>query len=474
MEGCDAVSDLSADYRRFLESKSHSGNDFGFDPGELPTFLFDYQAYLVTLGLRKGRFAFLCDCGLGKGPMALVWAMMVARHTGCPVLILTPLAVAYQMLAEAQRFGIDAARSVAGEITAPVVICNYDRLHYFNPSDFAGVVCDESSCLKNFAGSTRKAITDFMKKIEYRLLCSATGAPNDYIELGTSSEALGYLGYTDMLTRFFKNDQNTIKPMRYHDKGANFQQLDDSAKWRFKGHAEIPFWRWVCSWACAIRRPSDLGFSDKGFVLPPLIERDHLVDVASLPDGMLFALPAVGLREQREERRRSIQERCEKIAELVENPDQALIWCHLNDEGDLLEKLIPDAVQVSGKNSDEEKEEKFIAFATGKVRGLICKPKIGAWGLNLQNCHHVTFFPSHSYEQYYQGVRRCWRYGQKHAVTVDIVTTEGEKSVLQNLQRKAIAADRMFSSLVEQMHNGVSVERQSEFTHNATVPAWLC
>jgi hypothetical protein len=460
-------------YQEFLEAKRHSGNDFGFDPGSLPTWLFDFQADLVTRALRRGRFALLCDCGLGKGPMALVWADQVARRTGKPVLILTPLAVAFQMVAEARKFGIDAARSVAGEITAPIVVCNYDRLHFFNPDDFAGVVCDESSCLKNFDGSTRKVITDFMRKVEYRLLASATAAPNDFIELGTSSEALGYLGYSDMLTRFFKNDQNTIKPMTYRNHGDNFQKLDDAAKWKFKSHSEIPFWQWVCSWACAVRRPSDLGFRDDGFILPPLIERDHLVDVESLPDGMLFALPAVGLKEQRDERRRSITERCEKIVELTDTKEQALIWCHLNDEGDLLEKLIPDAVQVSGKDSDEAKEEAFVAFASGKVRGLICKPKIGAWGLNLQNCHHVTFFPTHSYEQFYQGVRRCWRYGQKSAVTVDIVTTEGEKSVLQNLQRKSLAADRMFSSLVSQMHNGYSLASQSIFNVSEEQPAWL-
>jgi len=467
------------EYAEFLLAKAHSGNSYGFDPVNLPSFLFDFQADLITWALRKGRAALLCDCGLGKGPMALVWADQIvqkqrrAKKKFRPVLILTPLAVAFQMVEEARKFGIEAARSVAGEITAPIMICNYDRLHFFKPEDFSGVVCDESSCLKNFDGATRSAITTFMRKVTYRLLCSATAAPNDYIELGTSSEALGYLGHTDMLQKFFKNDQNTVKPLTYRHQGQNFQKLDDAAKWRFKGHAELPFWRWVCSWARAVRRPSDLGYSDDGFILPPLIERDHLVDVESLPDGMLFALPAVGLKEQRDERRRSIKERCEKVAELVHTKEQALVWCHLNDEGDLLESLIPDAVQVSGKNSDDEKEEHLIAFSTGMHRVMIIKPKIGAWGLNLQNCHHVTFFPSHSYEQHYQGVRRCWRFGQKHPVTVDIVTTEGEKSVLKNLQRKAAAADRMFSSLVAEMHRAETVDRSITFTQQETVPTWL-
>jgi hypothetical protein len=463
-----------SDYAQFLEAKSQSRNDYGFDPGSLPTFLFDFQADLVTWALRKGRSAILADCGLGKGPMALVWADRVARHTGKSVLILTPLAVAFQMQTEAEKFGIDAKRSVAGEITARIVILNYERLSYVSPDQFGGVVCDESSILKSFDGAMRNAITAFMRKVEYRLLDSATAAPNDYIELGTSSEALGYLGHMDMLGRFFKNDQNTIKPMVYRDRGkGNFQKLDDAAKWRFKGHAEIPFWQWVCSWARAVRRPSDLGYSDEGFILPALIERDHLIDVESLPDGYLFALPAVGLKEQRDERRRSITERCEKVAELVDTKEQALVWCHLNDEGDLLDSLIPDAIEVSGADSDEAKEEAFISFAKGDTRVLVTKPKIGAWGLNFQNCAHVTFFPSHSYEQYYQGVRRCWRYGQKRSVTVDIVTTEGEKSVLKNLQRKATAADRMFSNLVAEMNRASGVDRSVDFTQQEKIPLWL-
>jgi hypothetical protein len=460
-------------YEKFLFDKSQSGNSYGFDPGELPTFLFDFQADLTEWALRKGRAAIFGDCGLGKTPMQLVWADQVARKTSKPVLILTPLAVAYQTVFEAQKFGIDAARSVAGEITAPIMILNYERLQYVTPDQFGGVVCDESSILKSFDGAMRNAITAFMRKVEYRLLCSATAAPNDYTELGTSSEALGYLGHMDMLGRFFKNDQNTIKPMTYRHQGQNFQKLDDAAKWRFKGHAELPFWQWVCSWARAVRRPSDLGYSDEGFILPPLVEQSHLVEVASLPDGMLFALPAVGLKEQRDERRRSVTERCEKIAQLVDTKDQALVWCHLNDEGDLLEELIPNAIQVSGQDSGDAKESAFLAFSKGERRVLIMKPKIGAWGLNFQNCAHVTFFPSHSYEQYYQGVRRCWRYGQKSPVTVDIVTTEGEKSVLQNLQRKAKAADLMFSNLVTEMNRAQGVDRSVAFTQQEKVPAWL-
>ncbi len=382
-----------------------------------------------------------------------------------------------QTLRESEKFGIESHRSTDGTgivgHRARIIVSNYERLHYFDPTDFAGCVCDESSILKSFDGVRRKEITEFMRKLPYRLLCTATAAPNDYIELGTSSEALGELGHMDMLNRFFKNDQHTIKPTIYRHRGLNFAKLEDKAKWRFKGHAEIPFWQWVCSWSRAIRRPSDLGFQDDGFILPPLVETQHLVNSQTLVPGFLFSLPAVGLQEQREERRRTIRERCEKIAALVDTKESALVWCHLNDEGNLLEKIIPDAQQVSGDDSDEAKEAKFLDFINGDLRVLVTKPKIGAWGLNFQHCSHVTFFPSHSFEQYYQGVRRCWRFGQKNPVRVDIVTTEGEKTVLENLQKKATAADRMFSNLVNEMNRALTICRTGKFENQIEVPKWL-
>jgi hypothetical protein len=408
--------------------------------------------------------------------MQLVWAQNVVQKTNGRVLILTPLAVSFQTTEEARKFGIESHRT-HGELHDGINVTNYEKLHLFNPEDFAGVVCDESSILKSFDGVRRSEITVFMRKIAYRLLCTATAAPNDYIELGTSSEALGYLGHTDMLQRFFKNDQHTVKPMRY----MGFGNLrggppggEHTDKWRFKGHAEIPFWRWVCSWARACRRPSDLGFQDDGFLLPPITEQEHKVEVRRLADGMLFALPAVGLAEQREERRRTIDERCEKAASLVNGTDRpALVWCHLNEEGDRLERLIPGSIQVSGKDSDDEKEEKFLSFSRGSSRVLVTKPKIGAWGLNFQHCSDVTMFPSHSFEQYYQGIRRCWRFGQKRNVSVDIVTTDGEHEVLVNLRRKAFQADKMFSDLVSQMNDVLSLDRGMKFTQNEEVPSWL-
>jgi len=461
-------------YAAFLEAKVQSGADDGFEPVAMPDALFDFQRSLVEWAVRKGRAAIFADCGLGKTPMQLAWADNVVRKENLPVLIVTPLAVAAQTVAEAEKFGIEARRAADGEALPGISVTNYERLHHFKPEDFAGVVADESSILKSFDGARRAQVTEFMRRMPYRLLCTATAAPNDYIELGTSSEALGQLGYMDMLSRFFKNDQgNSIKATVYRHRGKNFAKLDEGAKWRFKGHAETPFWRWVCSWARAIRRPSDLGFDDGAFVLPPLTEREHLVHAETQAPGMLFSLPAVGLQEQREERRRTIKERCEKVAELVDTKDQALVWCHLNDEGDLLETLIPDCRQVSGDDSDEAKEEAFLAFARGDLRVLVTKPKIGAWGLNFQRCAHVTFFPSHSFEQFYQGVRRCWRFGQKRPVRVDVITTEGEKDVLKNLQRKAAAADRMFSNLVAEMNSALRIERSVAFTKEEQRPAWL-
>jgi hypothetical protein len=462
-------------YAAFLDAKAQLGSFDGFEPSSLPGSLFDFQAALVAWALRKGRAGIFADCGLGKTPMQLVWADAIVQRTNKPVLVLTPLAVGAQTVREAEKFGIQARRSPDGEVRgAEIVVANYERLHYFDWQQFAGVVCDESSILKSFDGVIRGAITEFAKKLPFRLLCTATAAPNDYTELGTSSEALGDLGYTDMLTRFFKNDQNVIKPMVFRQRGKNFAALDDGAKWRFKGHAETAFWRWVASWARAIRRPSDLGFADDRFVLPALVEHEHIVESRTLAEGMLFSLPAVGLKEQREERRRTIQERCEKVASLVNGTGEpALAWCHLNNEGDLLAALIPDAVQVSGADSDEAKEEKLLAFASGEARVLVSKPKIGAWGLNFQHCAHVTFFPSHSYEQYYQGVRRCWRFGQTRPVRVDVVATDGEVGVMKNLQRKAAAADRMFATLVQEMNQALGVVRSDDFTATERVPAWL-
>ena len=462
-------------YEEFLDKKTQLGTQDGFDPVYMPDCLFDFQKHCVTWATRKGRGALFADTGLGKTLMQLVWAENIVRRENRPVLILTPLAVGSQTVREGEKFGIECAISKTGTARPGINIANYEKLHLFSPHDFAGMVCDESAILKSFDGVRRQQITEFMRKMQYRLLCTATPSPNEYIELGTSSEALGYLGYMDMLARFFKNNQNnSIAPTVFRHKGSKFTQLDDNAKWRFKGHAEDPFWKWVCSWALAIRKPSDLGFDNGEYDLPPLIERQHMVDSTTNPDGMLFALPAFGLQEQREERRRTLRERCEKAAELVNKTGQPfIVWCSLNDEGDMLERLIPDAAQVSGKDDDDVKEAKFLAFIRGERRGLITKEKIGAWGLNFQHCAHSVSFPTHSYEGYYQSIRRCWRFGQKRQVVSDIVTTEGEKDVLANLQRKGVAADKMFSDLIRHMNGAVAIDRSMKFHNKKGIPAWL-
>lgn len=458
-----------ASYEDFLATKRQLDGDFGFDPEFLPDALFPFQRALVQWAVRKGRAAIFADCGLGKTLMELTWAENVAQRTGQPVLLLTPLAVAPQVVEEADKFGIEAARSLRGERPARVVVTNYERLHLFDPEDFGGVVCDESSILKSFDGVTKARVTEFMRTRPYRLLATATAAPNDFTELGTSSEALGGLGYMDMFARFFTNSAKN-GPHGYRGVGRS-QRLQEV---RFKGHAEKPFWRWVASWARALRRPSDLGFDDSGFVLPEPLYREHVVKARTVRPGLLFDLPAIGLREEREERRRTIAERCEMVAELVADTGRpAVAWCHLNDEGDHIASLIPGAEQVSGKDSDEAKEEKFLAFSHGQIRVLVTKPTIGAWGLNWQHCDHLTFFPSHSYEQYYQAVRRCWRFGQKNRVTVDIVATEGEIEAQKNLKRKADQADRMFSSLVEHMRDEQRLARSVEYDVEVRLPSWL-
>lgn len=456
--------DRRCTYQDFITEKVNSGADSGFEPTFMPSQLFDFQRAMVEYAVRKGRAALFEDCGMGKTVQFLTWAQNVIEHTNRPVLVLSPLAVAAQTIREAQKFGIDAHRSSDGTLQGKLIVTNYERLSHFNSTDFAGVVCDESSILKSFDGARKAEITDFMRKAPYRLLATATAAPNDYIELGTSSEALGYMGYMDMLNSFFKNDLNNSATRRHYG---------EAAKWRFKGHSEVPFWRWVCSWARAIRKPSDVGFDDGAFVLPALVERSHLVAAESLADGMLFALPAATLPEQRDEKRRTIPERCAKVADLVAHDKPALIWCQFNEEADMLERVIPGAKQVAGKHSDDEKEKRFLDFIDGSIRVLITKPKIGALGLNFQHCAHVVEFPSHSYEQRYQGIRRCWRFGQTQPVTVDTVYTEGEARVMENVQRKAIAADRMFDNLVAEMANAEGVTRRIASTNPIEVPKWI-
>lgn len=457
---------MATSYSEFLASKAQLPGGTGFEPADLPEHLFPFQQDLVTWATRQGRAAIFADCGLGKTAQQLAWADQVHRHTGKPVLVITPLAVSAQTVAEASKFGSDAATSRDGTITAPITVTNYERLEHFAPDRFGGVVCDESSAIKSFDGARRAMVTEFMRTIPYRLLCTATAAPNDYTELGTSSEALGHLGHMDMLSRFFTNRERSAKAIggRWRARGAD--------QWRLKGHAEDAFWRWVTSWARAVRRPSDLGFDDTGFELPALDLREHIVSALIPQEGALLDVPAVGLAEEREEARRTFAERCEKAAEILADAAPGVAWCQLNDESSLLARLIDGAVEITGSDSLDAKEEKLAAFTRGEIRVLVTKPSIGAWGLNWQHCHRMTYFPSHSYEQMYQAIRRCLRFGQQHPVQVDLVTTDGGRAVLANLQRKADQADRMFDALTSHMRTALAIERTENYPLAVEVPSW--
>jgi len=465
----EAVRQGGEDYSSFIWEKSQLSGQFGFDPIFMPDAAFPFQRHLIEYATMTGRAAVFADCGLGKTMMQLAWSENVAQHANGKVLLLTPLAVGDQTVDEAKRFGMEAIKSNDGQPKAKITVTNYEKLHMFDPADFVGVCCDESSILKHIKGATQKNVTRFMSKMKYRSLWTATAAPNDYTELGTSSEALGGLNHSEMLKMFFKqmDDKTTRQYERKVENlekaGKHFAKLSFRVSqaingWRLKGHAHDHFWRWVVSWARACRKPSDVGFSDAGYDLPPLIEREHIITPYTPPEGMLFTMPAFGLKEERQERKRTLEQRCGLAADLVNHDRSAVIWCHTNDEGDLLEKIIRGSVQVAGRHTDDEKESAFKGFADGSYRVLIVKPKIGAWGLNWQHCNHVVTFASHSYEQYYQSIRRCWRFGQKNPVTVDVIASEGEARVKENMDRKSAQADKMFAELVFHMSNAIRHE----------------
>ena len=451
-------------YEQFIRSKTqHSGGD-GFKPSNLPVWMYDYQSALTEWACNQGRSAVFADCGMGKTAIELAFGEQVVKRSNKPVLLATPIAVGAQMIEEAAKFGIEAKRSRDGKCdgTPCVWITNYEQLHKFDPLMFGGFIGDESSCIKDAKTERKHVVTEFMRRIRYRLLCTATAAPNDFWELGTSSEALGLLGFRDMITTFFK--QETSKD--HFGWGRT--------KYRFRGHAQEPFWSWVCSWARSLRRPSDLGFSDDGFELPPLIEKEIVVATAKTRAGMLFSLPGRGMREEREERRNSIEERCEMAADIAHNHDgQTVIWCELNPEGDALEKLVDGSKQVKGSMSDEQKEEYLTAFSRGELKRLVLKPKLGAWGLNWQGCHNVVSFPSHSYEQYYQAIRRCYRFKQKHAVNVSLIVGEGEAGILKNIRRKAEQSEHMFKSIVAHMKDAMHLASKDYFPETEELPRWL-
>lgn len=427
------------DYAEFLKGKVVMAQSNGFEPVLLSEQLFDFQRDITQWAIRRGRAAIFADCGLGKTPMQLIWADQVQRHCGpeSRVLILCPLAVAQQTVLEGEKFGVTVRYCRHQDDVQPgITITNYEMLPQFDASQFAGVVIDESSILKHYDGKFRTLIIDSFRKTPFRLACTATPAPNDYMELGNHAEFLGVMSRTEMLSMFF-----------VHDGG-------ETQKWRLKGHAQTEFWKWVCSWAVMLRKPSDLGYEDADFILPPLnIEQ---VTVPSKPyAGYLLAVEASTMPERLTARRESISDRVKACAELVNRNDEPwLIWCGLNDEADELELAITGAVQVKGSERPEHKTTKLLKFTNGEIPRLITKPSIAGMGMNWQHCWNIAFVGlSDSWEEYYQAVRRCWRFGQKRPVNVWLIASEAEGSVVANIKRKEADAARMAEEMVFHMHD---------------------
>ena len=438
---------LFMDYKDFLEAKRHSIGNFGFNATFIPEIAFDFQKYVIEKAVKKGRIAVFLDTGLGKTLIQLSIAQNIVEHTNKKVLILTPLAVAFQFILEAEKIGVgDIEYSKDGKHTKKIVICNYERLHYFDSSDFECVILDESSILKNFDGKIKGQVTSFVKKIPYRFLSTATPSPNDFIELGTSSEALGYM---DMLGKFFKNNQNSV----------DSTNRNIGEKFYLKPHAEKDFFAWVNQWSIMAKMPSDLGFSDERYRLPELIVNKHVVKNESLlsVDGQvqMFNRPAKNFNEIRHEVKMTIDKRCESALELAKGKT-SVYWCNRNDESAILKAQDSEAVEIIGSQSIDQKEEILRSFADGEIKRIITKAKMTGMGLNWQHCNHSVFFPTYSYEQYYQAIRRFWRFGQTKPVTIDMVISDGQTRVLEALQQKTQKAIELHRNLTENVNRGFS------------------
>ncbi len=434
-------------YNEFLASKVPLFHAEGLTHDvEIHPRLFAFQSAIVKWALRRGRSALWADTGLGKTVMQLEWA----RHVPGRVIILAPLAVSHQTAREASSIGLDVhvAEDMASADGHRVVIVNYEKLHKFDADAFDGVVLDESSIIKSHDGATRNAILSAFARTPFRLACTATPAPNDHVELGNHAEFVGAMTRTEMLSTYF-----------VHDGG-------DTSKWRLKGHARVDFWKWVRSWALAVRHPRDIGHDQTGYDLPPLRMHEHVceVDVVRAKEGMLFAVEANTLQEQRVERRATLEERVAKTAALANgNDEQWLVWCDLNSESEALTKAIRGAVEVTGSDTDEEKASRMLGFADGSVRVLVSKPSICGFGMNFQRCHNVAFVGvSHSFEQFYQATRRCYRFGQKSPVDVHVITASTEGKVIENIKRKHREADAMMGALVESMTDGHEIGATSQ------------
>lgn len=450
------------EYREFIEGKRRRMPDSGFDPTELNPMLFDYQKDIVRWACRKGKAAIFADCGLGKTPMQLEWAHQVCQHVGgdAMVLILAPLAVAKQTWYEGFKFGIDVTRCRSQEDCKPGInVTNYEMLHAFDPSSFVGVVLDESSILKAYTGKIRNQIIGSFHQTPYKLACTATPSPNDHMELGNHSEFLGAMDRTEMLSMFF-----------VHDGG-------DTSKWRLKGHAASAFWDFVASWAVMLRNPADMGYQLEGFDLPGLNEIVHVIESGIVDDSRLFAVEAEGLLEQQRARKATVEKRVSMAAMLVNSSVKPwIVWCDRNDESEQLARSIPDAVEVRGSDSPEHKEDAMLGFSSGKYRVIVTKPSICGFGMNWQHCADMCFVGlSHSYEQYYQAIRRCHRFGQTQEVNAHIITSDVEQSVVRNVMRKKEDASEMEQEMIARAalvkEDAESTKRDEspylEETHNA-------
>lgn len=448
-------------YSEFLTKKAISVPccGFSFEKSSMNENLFEWQKDIVVWALKKGKAALFEDCGLGKTIQQLEWCRLISEHTGKPTMIIAPLAVSKQTKREGQKFGYDVTICrYQDDVQDGINITNYEILDHFDLSVFGGVALDESSILKQYAGKVRTQIIDACYGIPYKLSCTATPAPNDYMELGNQAEFLGVMKRTEMLAQFF-----------VHDGG-------DTSKWRLKGHAEKDFWEWLTSWAVVLTTPADLGYSAEGYVLPKL--NMQYVEVKS------DAPVASTLSERRNARRYSLEDRCKAAQALVDaEPDeQWLIWCDLNDEGDCLRKLIHGAREVRGSDSSERKEIRLAAFSKALLRKLITKPSIAGFGLNWQSCHNMIFVGlSDSYELLYQAIRRCWRFGQDHTVNVYIIISTAEGAVRENIERKDEQCKQMVAEMVKHTKEILSKEIRAtvrmteayEPRMEMIIPAWI-
>lgn len=427
------------EYAEYIRQREITPVVSGFEAEEsqFPDAMFDHQRAVVKWACRRGRAGVFMDTGLGKTITQLTWADQVVRHTGGFVIVLAPLAVAHQTVREAGKFGLSATIAESDDdIKEPgVYVTNYEKLHRFTPEQFAGVVLDESSILKGMQGRVRAQITEFFSQTPYRLSCTATPSPNDFMELGTQSEFLGIMSQVEMLAMFFIHDT-----------------AGGTGSWRLKGHGKAKFWEWLATWCVFLRSPADIGFDASGYDLPPLELHEHVIDTPP-PPGELVARPAQSLQERNEARRSTVEERCRLAADIVNSLDEpCAVWCNLNAESELLAKLIHGAVEVTGSDTPEHKASALIGFADGEVKALVSKPRIAGFGMNFQTSRHCVFVGlSDSWESYYQAIRRQWRFGQTKTVHCHIVSADTEGAVVDNIRRKDQQHQELSAAMMDQM-----------------------